>query len=66
MSDVRRSIKKKAIVPMPLKVHVRQDTHPRAGEKRELSVRLLLTRQLRQRGGTVSEPGVCLSVAPVT
>lgn len=51
---------------MPLKVHVRQDTHPRAGEKRELSVRLLLTRQLRQRGGSVSEPGVCLSVAPVT
>lgn len=52
---------------MQLKVHVTQDTHPRAGVKRELSVRLLLTRQLlRQRGGSVSEPGECLSVAPVT
>lgn len=52
---------------MPLKVHVRQDTHPRAGEKCELSVRLLLTRQLlRQGGGSVNEPVECLSVVSVT
>lgn len=51
---------------MRLKVHVRQDTHPRAGEICELSVRLLLTRQLlHQRGGSVSEPSERLSVAPV-
>lgn len=58
---------------MLLKVHVRQDTHPRVGcvkfrvgEICELSVRLLLTRQLlHQRGGSVSEPSERLSVAPV-
>lgn len=46
---------------MQLKVHVRLATHPHSGESCELSVRLLLARQLlQQRGGSASEPWECL------
>lgn len=51
---------------MQLPVHVRLDTHPHSGESCELSVRLLLARQLlHQRGDSVSEPSECLSGASV-
>lgn len=46
---------------MQLKLHVRLATHPHSDESCELSVRLLLARQLlQQRGGSVSEPCECL------
>lgn len=49
---------------MQLKVDVRLATHPHSGESCELSVRLLLVRQLlQQRGGSASEPWECLAGA---